>query len=206
MHAWRTVPLLIATIAIPLVVMADCPSQYEVLGDEGKAWLGMNAGGFIAGEGQSFVLECTDEVISVEFQLILDGLTWYGVAPLGAGDILYCSIKTITGVDMATEMITLDFDVGTQWITFDFTSHGLELYGNQYLITCHPANAKQARMAYHQSEDIYGGGLRYISSNGGAGPWTPAAPEHGDLAFRVNTPGLVANEARQWGQVKSLYR
>ncbi|MBC8423627.1 hypothetical protein H8E07_05850 [bacterium] len=206
MHAWRTISLLIATIAIPLVVLADCPNQYEVLGDEGKAWLGMNAGGFVAGEGQSFNLECTSEILSVEFLLILDGLTWYGVPPLGTGDILYGEIMTTNGLTLATESITLDFDEGIQWITFDFTSHELELVGGEYLITCHPANAKQARMSYHQAEDIYGGGLRYISSNGGAGPWTPAAAEHGDLAFRVNTPGTVATESLQWGRVKTLYR
>jgi len=205
MHAWRPIVLLIAMIAIPLVALADCPSRYEVLGDEGKAWLGMNAGGFMAGEGQSFTLDCTSEVHSVEFLMILDGLTWYGVQPLGTGDILYGAIMTTSGLTLATETITLDFDEGTRWITFDFSSHELELFGGEYLIACYPANAKQARMSYHQAEDIYGAGLRYISSNGGAGPWTPAAPEHGDLAFRVNMPGFVANEPLQWGQVKSLY-
>ncbi len=206
MQGWRSYLLLIAMITIPLSALASCPDRYEVLGDEGKAWLGMNAGGFIAGEGQSFYLECACQVVTVQFELILDGLTWYGVPPLGSGDILFGEIKLATGLTIATQSIVLDFDEGRRWITFDFSTDNLDLGAGEYIITCYVASAKQARMSYHQAEDIYAEGIRYISSNGGAGPWTPAAPENGDLAFRVNPLGYVPNAAHSWGQVKALYR
>lgn len=206
MQALKPYLALIAVLAAPLAVWAQCPDQYEVVGDDGQAWLGMNAGGFIAGEGQSFEAECAGQVTLVRMELILDGQTWYGVPPLGTGDILYCDFMTTTGAVLATKSIVLDFDVGTRMISFDFADAGLDILAGDYLIACYPAAAKQARMGYHQADDIYAEGIRYISSNGGAGPWDPALPEHGDLAFRVNMNGFIPAEAHSWGQVKSLYR
>jgi len=206
MHAWKTHLLLIAILAAPLTVLANCPDIYEVPSDQGKAWLGLCAGGFIAGEGQSFHLECSSLLVTVSFEIILDGQNWYGVPPLGAGDMLYCEIRTLSGVTLLSTSRMLDFDVGQRWIIFDFSGHSFELIQGDYLIACYPAFAKQARLAYHQSSDLYSEGIRYISENGGAGPWLPADPVHGDLAFQVIALGTVPAESAAWGQVKALYR
>ncbi|MBU0742200.1 hypothetical protein KKA85_12535 [bacterium] len=206
MHGWKTHLLLIAIIATPLSALADCPNFYEVASDQGKAWLGMSAGGFIAGEGQSFYLECPCQLVSVTFEVVLDGLTWYGVPPLGTGDLLYCEFKTDTGVTLLSLSKALDFDVGRDWITFDFRADNFVLLPGDYMVVCFTASSRQGRLAYHQADDIYAAGVRYISENGGAGPWTPAAPTHGDLAFRVNVMGSVPTESVAWGQVKALYR
>ncbi len=206
MHGLRTYLLLIAIIAMPLAALADCPSRYEVTSDQGKAWLGMSAGGFIAGEGQSFYLECPSLLISISFEVVLDGQTWYGVPPLGMGDILYCEVRTLTDVSLISKSVELDFDIGTNWVTFDFRIDDFTLLDGDYLIACYTANTKQGRLAYHQADDVYAEGVRYISENGGAGPWTPAAPMHGDLSFEVNVLGSVPTESVAWGQVKALYR
>lgn len=206
MHGLRPYLAMFALLAAPLAVLAQCPNFYEVEGDAGKAWLGMNAGGFIAGEGQTFQTTCAGQITQVRFDLILDGLTWYGVPPLASGDVIVCEIMTPSGFSLASRNHVLDFDVGTRSIAFDFTADHLDMMSGTYLIACYPLQAKQARMSYHQSADIYAEGLRYISSNGSAGPWTPAAPENGDLAFKVIIDGFVPAEQHSWGQVKSLYR
>lgn len=206
MHAWKTHLLLIAIIAAPLSASADCPNVYEVASDQGKAWLGMSAGGFIAGEGQSFRLDCPSLLVSIAFEVILDGQTWYGVPPLGAGDILYCELRTVSGVTLLTQSKALEFDIGTEWMTFDFRSESFELLEGDYVVACYTAHARQGRLAYHQVEDIYGEGVRYISENGGAGPWNAISPTHGDLAFQVDVLGSVPAEAHTWSEVKAIYR
>ncbi len=206
MHGWKTHLLLIAIIAAPLTTLADCPNVYEVASDQGKAWLGMSAGGFIAGEGQSFHLDCPSLLVSVAFEVVLDGQAWYGVPPLGAGDLLYCEVRTTGGIALISQSKALDFDIGSEWIIFDFRNESLELLDGDYIVACYTAHARQGRLAYHQAEDIYSEGIRYISENGGAGPWTPVAPTHGDLAFQVDVLGSVPADAITWGEVKALYK
>ena len=206
MHAWRPYLAILILLALPLTAAADCRSTYVVESDGGKAWLGMNAGGFIAGEGQSFHLDCAGQITLVRCEIILDGLTWYGVPPLASGDVIHCDVMLTSGVSMATTSVTLDWDEGTRSVAFDFSGASLDLMAGDYMLAWYPAQPKQARMGYHQADDCYSEGVRYISSNGSAGPWTAASPENGDLAFRVNVDGFVPTDVNSWGQVKSLYR
>lgn len=207
MQAWMTRSLLIALVATAAGNAAGCPASLDVLANGGKAWLGMSAGGFIAGEGQSFHHDCDGALYSVAIQLVLDGQNAGGVPPLGAGDTIYMQVRTLGGNVLATRSRVLDFSTGVQWVVFDFTTPTLHLPGGDYLVICFTASAKQGRVAYFQNGDAYGAGVRYISEMGEFGPWTALTPEYGDLAFMMTLEGdPVAAELSTWGAMKAAYR
>ena len=199
--------LLIALLATMAGTAFGCPSSLGVTPNGGKAWLGMSAGGFIAGEGQSFHNECDGALFTVAFQVVLDGLTAGGVPPLGAGDTVYAQVRTLGGVVLATRSRVLDFSTGAQWVVFDFTTPTLDLPAGDYLVACFTASPKQGRVAYFQNGDAYGPGVRYISETGEFGPWYALTPEYGDLAIMLTLEGdVVAAERATWGAVKAAYR
>jgi len=207
MQAWMTKTLLIALAATAAGSAFGCPASLDIAANGGKAWLGMSAGGFIAGEGQSFHHDCDGALYSVAFQLVLDGQAAGGVPPLGAGDTIYAQVRTMGGAVLATRSQVLGFSVGVQWVVFDFTTPTLTLPAGDYQVTCFTASPKQGRVAYFQNGDAYGPGMRYISEMGEFGPWTALTPEYGDLAIMLTLEGdPVSTESTTWSAVKAAYR
>ena len=190
------------------VATADpCTSLYDIAGNGGKAWLGINSNGYVAGEGQSFTVDCPATLESVSFQLVLDGLTWNGAPPLRTGNILLASVRMpAIGLILGTAMLGIGFDVGTEWITFDFSSSGIALVPGEYLVTCAPAGSGQGRLSYWQGEDSYTGGVRYLSQGGTNGPWVAIGPASGDLAVKVQMNVPTPAETVSWSEIKTLYR
>lgn len=185
----------------------SCPGLIEVGSNGGKAWLGINAGGYVAGEGQSFVTPCGGKLNTVAFEVILDGQTWNSAPPLNESSVLICSIRIPGIMTLGTVMRTIGFSLGSEWVEFDFSSQGLDLDpGVTYLITCAPAGSGQGRLGYWQNEDVYADGVRYLSAGGSNGPWSPIDAEFGDLAFRVTLDIPTPAETRTFSSVKRLYR
>ena len=185
----------------------SCTPLYEILGNGGKAWLGINANGFVAGEGQTFTVDCEAPLRTISFELVLDGQTWNDAPPLGVGDVLTASVRMPSiGLTLGTAAHLIDFDAGTRWITFDFTSQGISLPVGEYLVTCAPTGSGQGRLSYSQGDDVYAGGVRYLSQGGSSGPWVPIDPSSGDLALRVEMDAATPAETMSWGAVKALYR
>lgn len=185
---------------------ATCPSLYEVSDNGGKTWLGINADGYMAGEGQTVHVDCGGALTDISFKLVLDGETWNGAPPLGSGDMLIASIRIPGVMTLGTAMATIDFNLGSQWIAFDFASQGLDLSAGDYLVTCAPVTSGQARLAYWQGEDSYAEGVRYVSEGGDAGPWIAIGSEFGDLAVRLELDVPTPAESASWSEVKSLFR
>lgn len=207
MHGRKPIAMLIALSLAVTAGAATCPTSYSAGSDGGKAWLGMNAGGFIAGEGQSFAMDCAGAFYGVDFRLILDGNSWYGVPPLASGDLLYCKLMTPTGVVLGTKSLVIGYSLGTRTIHFDFSDLGIQLTPGNYILACYNTSPKQARLSYNQNGSLYADGQRYLSENGGIGPWVAIPAEQGDLAFQVFVEGGgVPNETADWSAVKSYYR
>lgn len=205
----KRVVIVIAMLALGAAgaLAQSCPSHHEVLDNGGKAWLGINAGGFVAGEGQTVHLECGGVLQTVKFLLVLDGQTYNSAPPLRTGNILIASVRMPgIGVTLGTATAVIGFDLGTEWVSFDFTAQGIDLAAGDYLITCAPAGTGQGRLAYWQGEDHYAGGLRYLSEGGNAGPWVAIGSEFGDLAFQLDLDVPTPAEEMSWSGVKSLYR
>jgi len=199
--------ILLLTLVLAGAATADpCYSLYTQHSNGGKAWLGVNAGGFVAGEGQTFQLNCDGKLLSVSFEVILDGQTWNGSPPLGSGDILTCSIRIPGIVTIASTTSVLGYDVGTEWVSFDFSAQNVDLMTGNYLLTCTPIGSGQARMGYWRDSDAYPSGVRYVSEGGSAGPWIAIGAEFGDLAFKVDMDMPTPNENTSWSAVKALYR
>ncbi len=197
--------ILILTAAV--AAAEPCTPLYDIAGNGGKAWLGINANGYVAGEGQSFTVDCQATLESVAFELVLDGLTWNGAPPLRAGNILIASVRMpAIGVTLGTVMLGIGFDVGTEWVTFDFSPYGISLTPGEYLVTCTPAGGGQGRLSYWQGDDSYAGGVRYLSQGGNVGPWVAIGPTSGDLAVKVQMNVPTPTETASWSEIKSLYR
>jgi hypothetical protein len=207
MHGRTLITLLIALTLAAAASAEQCPTTLSAGSDGGKAWLGINASGFVAGEGQSFEMPCGGAFYGANLRLVLDGTSWYGVPPLASGDVLYCRILKLDGSILASTTTVIGFNIGSQTVHFDFTAQGLNLTAGEYLIACFPAGARQGRLAYYQQGDIYAGGQRFLSENGGAGPWIAIPVDQGDLAFQVFMEGSgVPNENTAWSAVKTYYR
>jgi len=183
-----------------------CYSLYSQSSNGGKAWLGVNAGGYVAGEGQTYHLNCDGKVLSVSFEIILDGQIWNDSPPLASGDALICSIRIPGVLTLASTTTLLHFDQGTEWVTFDFSSQNVDLTAGDYLLTCAPVGGGQARLGYWRDADDYPFGVRYVSEGGNNGPWIAIGAEFGDLAFQVDMDMPTPNEPSSWSAVKTLYR
>ena len=192
MHGRTLITLLIALTFAAAASAEPCPTTLSAGSDGGKAWLGINASGFVAGEGQSFEMPCGGAFYGANLRLVLDGTSW---------------ILKLDGSILASATTVVGFNIGSQTVHFDFTTQGLNLTAGEYLIACFPAGARQGRLAYYQQGDIYAGGQRFLSENGGAGPWIAIPVDQGDLAFQVFMEGSgVPNENTAWSAVKAYYR
>lgn len=200
--------VIILALSLAAAAAADpCPSLIQVGSNGGKAWLGINAGGYVAGEGQSFTSTCGGKLNSVAFEVILDGQVWNSAPPLNANSILICSVRIPGVMTLGTVMRPIGFSLGTEWVEFDFSSQGLDLTpGMTYLITCAPAGSGQGRLGYWQNTDVYPEGVRYLSAGGSNGPWTAIGAEFGDLAFQVALDVPTPAETLTWSGVKRLFR
>jgi len=197
----------ILILAATTAAADSCTSLYEIDGNDGKAWLGINSNGYVAGEGQTFTVDCEAPLRSIAFELILDGQTWNDAPPLQSGDILVASIRMPSlGLTLGTVMTTIGFDVGTEWVNFDFSSQNISLPTGEYLVTCAPAGGGQGRLSYWQGGDCYAGGVRYLSQGGNNGPWVAVDAAFGDLALRVEMDVTTPAETMSWSDVKALYR
>jgi hypothetical protein len=106
--------------------------------------------------------------------------------------------------EYGTATAGMPFDVGNDWMSFDFSALDLKLDPGTYVLLVYTNVPRQASIEFCTG-DFYPGGVRYTSLNGLAGPWTTFPGL--DIPFRVTVEdNPVSVESDTWGGVKALYR
>ncbi len=202
----KAIVILCIILLASAATATTCPTRYQILDNGGKAWLGLNVSGFVAGEGQTIVLDCDGRLETVYFKLVLDGEIWNDAFPLASATLTATLRLPESAFALASADAIIDFDMGSEWIAFDFSGQEIDLEAGEYLMTCHPVGFRQGRLAYAQGEDVYPLGVRYVSEGGGDGPWIAISAEFGDLALKVEVEEPVPSDAVSWSEIKALFQ
>ncbi len=200
--------LVVVLAALALFVgaaSADCPELIEVDCGGGSAWFGLRHDGANIGHGQSFLLECNSLLLSVEMIVKNNGLPNGGVPPMVAGDPIYCVIADLEWNEYATGEAAMPFDVGEDWVSFDFNSEGIPLDAGIYLWLLYTDVPRQASVIFCPEGDSYPDGERYASLDGLNGPWFPN-PGTIDDPFRVWLMPMTPVEDETWGSIKAMFK
>ena len=88
MHAGITGTLLIALVATTAVNAVGCPATLDVNANGGKAWLGMSAGGVLAGGGEGFPQAGGGGLFTASLPLVPDGVHGRRRAPPGGRPVV----------------------------------------------------------------------------------------------------------------------
>ncbi len=184
----------------------SCPPLIEVDCGGGSAWFGLRHDNANVAHGQTYLLECSSRVLSIEVQIINSGQPNGGVPPMVAGDPIFCAIADAGLAILGTSEASIPWDVGEGWVSFDFEALDLELEAGSYYWLLYTDVPRQASVVFCPGADSYPDGGRYASLDGINGPWSPNDGVIDD-PFRAHLLPLVTPVQNSiWGNVKALYR
>jgi hypothetical protein len=129
-----------------------------------------------------------------------------GVPPMIEGDPMFCAIADPDFVIYGVSEAIMPWDVGQDWVTFDFSALDLDLEAGSYFWLLYTEVPRQASVVFCPDGDEYPDGGRYASLGGIDGPWFPNDGVMDD-PFRAHLLPLVTPvQDSVWGIVKALYR
>jgi hypothetical protein len=201
-HAKKAIAIAALLALAATSALADCP---ELIGTDcsgGYAWFGLRHDNANIGQGQSFLVECPSTLLGVEIVVRNTGNPNGGVPPMVAGDPIYLVIADMDFNTVATSEAVMPWDVGEDWVEFEFDDH---LEAGSYFWLAHTDVPRQASIAFCPDGDNYADGQRYSSLDGLAGPWFPNG-DGIDNPFWVHLlPDQTPAESETWSAVKALY-
>jgi hypothetical protein len=200
---WYWLIVLLVSIGVGPAIADDCPSLISAECGGSSAWFGLRWDGAIVSQGQTVLLPCNANLLGVEFKFVNDGQPGGSVPPMITGDPIFVTVLDLNMNEYVTAMAPMPFDVGNDWIMFEFDN--LELEAGLYLFAAWTDVPRHCSVPFCPDQGPYPDGERYGSVDGLAGPWFPWYGSD-DVPFRVYLDtGPVSTEAMTWAAVKSMY-
>jgi hypothetical protein len=180
----------------------ECPELIAVDCGGGSAWFGLRGDGANIAQGQTVTLPCDTYLLAVEFKFVNTGNPNGNVPSMVTGDPIYVTVFDLDMNDYGTATGLMPFDVGEDWIMFDFGQ--LPLDAGLYLMAAWTDVPRQCNVRFCPDQDPYPVGERYGSWDGYTGPWFPWYGID-DVPFRVYLDEPVDAESATWSGVKATY-
>jgi hypothetical protein len=150
--------------------------------------------------GNSFVLDCAAQFLSVEVTLVLGGGAINEHPPLAVGDTVYCDIRDADRGTIVSEELTVALGDAPQKLTFDFSAHEFKLPAGQYYFMI---GTLQDRYGYVQLGSDYPDGAAQVTIDN---VWYE---QTGDTMFRMYwdpDSAFVPTQGLGWSAMKAQYR
>ncbi len=194
--------ILVTTITlIPAMAVEICSDGASTVLEGPSATVGNFANGNEQYAAQTFTLDCTAQILSMGFTLVLGTTMNGGTPPLTVGDTVQCEIHDITlDETIMTEAIVLDSGTNTQYLEFDFSGHEFELDVGQYMCV---VSFPQESWGWVKQGSAYEGGDGYFHINGSL---VPLDADYMFVAQWNSESGYVFTTATPWGALKATYR
>ena len=150
--------------------------------------------------GNSFLLDCPAQFLSIEATFVFSEGTINEHPPLALGDTLYCAIRDQNRDSIMTEQIVIPLADLDQKLTFDFSAHEFKLDAGQYYFMI---GTHQDRYGYVELGSEYTDGASQVTIDG---VWYEQSLDTMFNMYWDPDSPFVPTKEMNWGTMKACYR
>ncbi|HPF71771.1 MAG TPA: hypothetical protein PLQ13_13935 [Candidatus Krumholzibacteria bacterium] len=189
-----------AGLALPQGALAQCTTGLDNPNGTNMMLVGQVPFVGTTHVGQQFTADCTAQLLDVTFRLEVDSSIMYGSqACLAAGDTVACVLYDDSDTELCRVEKILDFNRGTQAVTFDFSNLTYGLNPGTYTVMWETVT--KSFLFFANGSDQTDGWLRTNTDGVWSDSW------FGDAYVVINWDDAgVDNVPVAWSTVKADYR